>query len=287
MMFQRIFPPAQAYGQANHTGKNFGQDPQILSSPLNKDYEYGVQGSETLIEIAATRWSVFSKRGCVHTPDIACAYSAARTGLEPSLVARFYRDCQALPKGISLNHEIGWIQANRLELSVQVIIDARRFEANRLARITQKSEISPGLEKKVSTKSLLPCFLGLGLTIEHIMDNKEYNSQSAPGKESPGDAKKRIEKDPKPPAPEIRPVRKVNLDAPDGVKLRRLLITHQAKCGEDLTASAFFSFVINKMAPQVLEARARTKNLLDGELLSSLGFGRESGKHPANAPQNP
>ena len=115
------------------------------------------------------------------------------------------------------------------------------------------------------------------------MDNKEYNSQSAPGEESPGDAKKRIEKDPKP-APEIRPVRKVNLDAADGVKLRRLLIAHQAKCGEDLTPAAFFSFVINKMAPQVLEARARTKNLLDVQLISSLGFG---GKHPADGAKNP
>lgn len=37
----------------------------------------------------------------------------------------------------------------RLELSVQVIIDARRFEANRLVRITQKSEISPGLKEKL------------------------------------------------------------------------------------------------------------------------------------------
>ncbi len=119
------------------------------------------------------------------------------------------------------------------------------------------------------------------------MNNKEYNSQSTPGEGGPGDPKKGIEKNPKPPAPEIRPIRKVNLNAPDGLKLRRLLIIYEAKCGEDLTSAAFFSFVINKMAPQVLETRARTKNLLDVQLLSSLGFGPESAKHSAGGAKNP
>jgi hypothetical protein len=119
------------------------------------------------------------------------------------------------------------------------------------------------------------------------MASEDHNPQSAPGEESPGGINKRREKKPKASGPEIKPVRKVTLSAPDGLRLRRLLNAHQAKCGEDLTASAFFAFVINNIAAPLLEGRARTKNLFEEQFISSLGFGRESDKHPANDAQNP
>ena len=59
--------------------------------------------------------------------------------------------------------------------------------------------------------------------------------------------------------------------------MRRLLAAHEAKCGENLTASNLFSFVINRMAVQILDARARTKNL-DEQPISGLRFGRETDK---------
>jgi hypothetical protein len=49
----------------------------------------------------------------------------------------------------------------------------------------------------------------------------------------------------------VKPIRKVTLNLSDGGKLRRLLTAHEAKCGEDLTASGFFSFITNRMAVQI------------------------------------
>ena len=108
----------------------------------------------------------------------------------------------------------------------------------------------------------------------------------APGEDGPGETKKRREKKSNTPGLEIKPILKVTLNASDGSRLRRLLNAHLSKCGEDLTPSAFFSFLVNQLAAPVLEARARTKNLLDDKTMASLGFGRGGDKHPVRDAQN-
>jgi hypothetical protein len=85
------------------------------------------------------------------------------------------------------------------------------------------------------------------------MATEECNSQAAPIEEY-GENKKRKEKRAKPPGTEVKPIRKVTLSLSDGGKLRRLLTAHEAKCGESLTASNLFTFVINRMAVQILDA---------------------------------
>jgi hypothetical protein len=117
------------------------------------------------------------------------------------------------------------------------------------------------------------------------MATEDTNPQSAPIEEN-GESKKRKEKKAKPPGMEVKPIRKVTLNLSDGLKLRRLLTAHEAKCGENLTASNLFSFVINRMAVQILDARARTKNLFDERLISALRFGHESEKNPVNDTQS-
>jgi hypothetical protein len=117
------------------------------------------------------------------------------------------------------------------------------------------------------------------------MATEECISQSAPIEEN-GENKKRKEKRVKPLGTEVKPIRKVTLNLSDGGKLRRMLTAHEAKCGENLTASNLFSFVINRMAVQILDARARTKNLFDEQLISGLRFGRESEKNPPNDTQS-
>jgi hypothetical protein len=115
------------------------------------------------------------------------------------------------------------------------------------------------------------------------MATEDSNPQSAPVEES-GENKKRKEKKSKSPGTEVKPIRKVTLNLSDGAKLRRLLTAHEARCGENLTASSFFSFVINRMAFQILEIRARKKNLFEEQLISDLQFGSE--KNPVNETQN-
>jgi hypothetical protein len=67
------------------------------------------------------------------------------------------------------------------------------------------------------------------------MATEESNSQPASIQEN-GENKKRKEKRTKLPGTEVKPIRKVALDLSDGGKLRRLLIAHEAMCGETLTA---------------------------------------------------
>jgi hypothetical protein len=96
------------------------------------------------------------------------------------------------------------------------------------------------LAQKKRKERILPCLSGSGVAIRHIMASEECNSQSAPIEEN-GESKKRKEKKAKPAGTEVKPIRKATLNLSDGGKLRRLLLTaHEAKCGENLTASNLF-----------------------------------------------
>jgi hypothetical protein len=97
------------------------------------------------------------------------------------------------------------------------------------------------------------------------MATEECDSQSAPIEEN-GESKKRKEKRGRPPGTEGKPIRKVTRTHLTEVNLGRVLAAREAKCGENLTASNLFSFVINRMAVQILDARARRKTFLMSSL---------------------